>query len=252
MRALDYLRKLNQTEDQQKMLSIISKSRGYSDNRILNAYRAIYIPNEGYMQAKLGKLDIAKSLYTSNGNTYVPGKLFIPGFTPLGHLITYVAYDAKARLEAKETGDYNKPYYFYPEESTGFRKSDFILMPFESWEVAIREKRISIGDGVFDSGAVSVCGIPCGSTLGTTLGSGVKKILSVFDTVTQFKDNDSAGTELYKSLEANHRNVNLVHVPYEVEKDIDGYILSVGEEKFKELVSQKSKISLPKRRIITR
>lgn len=244
------MRELNQSDEQQDYLATISRSRGYKNNDILNAYRAIYIPNEPYMNAKLGKLDISKMLYSTNGRSYVPGKLFIPGFSPLGHLVTYVAYDARARLEAQETGNYDTPYYFYPEENSGFRKSNFILMPYESWEIAFKENRIALADGVFDAGAVSVCGIPCGANLGTTLGEGVKKILSVFDLVTQFKDNDSAGTDLYLSLERSTKNLNLVHIPYQVDKDIDGYIQSVGEEKFKEIVNGKPRITLPKGRIL--
>lgn len=196
----------------------------------------------------LGKTSISNMLYTQDGRSFVPGKLLIPGFTPLGHLVTYVAYDAVARMEAKETGNYDRPYYFYPEESTGFKKSNFLLMPYESWEKAIETKKISIADGVFDGGAVCDCDIPCGSNLGTTLGAGVKKILGVFDEVSLYKDNDSAGTELYKNLVRSMRNVNLVKVPHLVEKDIDGFILKHGKEAFLSAITPTGRVDLVSKR----
>lgn len=196
----------------------------------------------------LGNTSIAKLLYTQDGRSFVPGKLFIPGFTPLGHLVTYVAYDAVARMEAKDTNIYDKPYYFYPDESTGFKKSNFLLMPYESWEKAIATRKISIADGVFDAGSVSDCGIPCASNLGTTLGAGVRKILSIFDEVSIYKDNDSAGTDLYKALTRYMRNINLVKIPHLIEKDIDGFINKMGKEAFLSAITTSGRVDLVNKR----
>lgn len=248
MRELDYFRKLNQTPRQQEFLQKISESRGYKDNEILNAYRAIFIPNYNEMIEMLAHTSINPLLYNHDGRSFVPGKLFIPGFTPLGHLVTYVCYDPIARMEASETGVYDKPYYFYPEESTGFKKSNFFLMPYESWEIAFNTGKISVADGVFDAGAVSVCGVPCGANLGTTLGLGVKKILSVFDEVNTFKDNDSAGTELYISLTKSLRNVKLTKVPHMIGKDIDGFIVKEGREAFMSCINENGEIDLVSKR----
>lgn len=244
MRELDYFKELNQSPRQQKFLEKISESRGYTSNDILNSYRAIYIPNPNEMMDMLGRTSISQLLFTQDGRTFVPGKLLIPGFTPLGHLVTYVSYDAIARMEAKETGNYDRPYYFYPDESTGFKKSNFLLMPYESWEVALETKKISLADGVFDAGAVCNCDVPCGSNLGTTLGEGVRKILSVFDEISLYKDNDAAGTDLYLNLVKYFKNVNLVKVPHLVGKDIDGFILKYGPEAFKSAITQTGRIDL--------
>lgn len=248
MRELDYLRSLNQLPRQQQFLEKISESRGYANNDILNSYRALYIPSGNEMVEMLGKTSISQLLYTQDGRSFVPGKLFIPGFTPLGHLVTYTAYDAVARMEAKETGIYDRPYYFYPDESTGFKKSNFLLMPYESWAEAIRTRKISIADGVFDAGAVSDCGVPCAANLGTTLGGGVKKILSVFEEVSIYKDNDAAGTELYKNLTKYLKNVNLVKIPHLVEKDIDGFILKQGKEAFLSAITTSGRVDLVSKR----
>lgn len=248
MRELDYFQKINQDPRQQKFLETISESRGYENNDILNSYRAIYVPSGNEMMELLGKTSISKLLFTQDGRSFVPGKLLIPGFTPMGHLVTYVAYDPIARAEAKESGIYDRPYYFYPDESTGFKKSNFLLMPYESWQTAIDTRKISIADGVFDAGAVCGCGIPCGANLGTTLGAGVKQILSVFKEVSIYKDNDSAGTELYKNLTKHLRNVNLVKVPHLVEKDIDGFILKHGKEAFLSAITSSGRVDLVNKR----
>jgi len=248
MRELDYFTQINQSAKQQGYLEKISESRGYTSNEILNSYRAVFIPNGNEMMELLGSTSISKMLFTPDNRSFVPGKLFIPGFTPLGHLVTYVSYDAIARMEAKETGKYDRPYYFYPDESTGFKKSNFLLMPYDSWEKALETKEISIADGVFDAGAVSSCDIPCAANLGTTLGAGVKKILSTFDRVSIYKDNDSAGTELYKELTRNLRNVNLVKIPPAVGKDIDGFIQKYGKDKFKASITPTGRVDLVSKR----
>lgn len=248
MREIDYLTQLNQSPRQQAFLEKISESRGYTSNEILNSYRALFIPNPQEMMELLGKTSISKMLFTADNRSFVPGKLFIPGFTPLGHLVTYVSYDAIARMQSKQTGVYDRPYYFYPDESTGFKKSNFLLMPYESWGVALETKKISLADGVFDAGAVCSCGVACAANLGTTLGSGVKKILSVFDSISIFKDNDSAGTELYKELVRNFKNVNLVKVPHLVEKDIDGFIQKYGKDEFISSTTPTGRIDLVSRR----
>lgn len=248
MREIDYFKELNQSPRQQKFLESISESRGYKNNDILNAYRAIYIPSGAEMVDMLSRTSINNLLYTHDGRSFVPGKLLIPGFTPLGHLVTYVAYDAIARMEAKETGVYDRPYYFYPDESSGFKKSNFFLMPYESWAVALETKKISVADGVFDAGAVSACGVPCGSNLGTALGLGVRQILSVFDEVNLFKDNDSAGSDLYLSLSHHHNNVKLTKVPHMIGKDIDGFIVKQGKEAFISAINANGHIDLVSKR----
>lgn len=247
MRELDYFAQVNQTPRQQGFIEKISESRGYKNNDILNSYRSIYIPSGNEMMELLGSTSIARMLFMQNGRSFAPGKLLIPGFSPLGHLVTYVSYDPIARMEAIETGDYDRPYYFYPEETQGFRKSNFLLMPYEQWETAIETRKISIVDGVFDAGAVSSCGLPCAANLGTTLGEGVKKILSVFDTVSIYKDNDSAGTDLYKSLVRSLRNVELNKVPHTVEKDIDGFINKEGKEVFLNSITPSGRVDLTRR-----
>lgn len=248
MREIDYFTQLNQSPRQQAFLEKISASRGYTSNEILNSYRALFIPNPQEMMDMLGNTSISKMLFTADGRSFVYGKLFIPGFTPKGHLVTYVSYDAIARMEAKETGNYDRPYYFYPDESTGFKKSNFLLMPYESWEKALETKEISLADGVFDAGAVSSCGVPCAANLGTTLGAGVKKILSIFDTVNVYKDNDSAGTALYLELTRYLRNVNLVKVPHMVGKDIDGFIQKFGKEGFRSAITPNGRVDLVNQR----
>lgn len=235
MRELDYFTKLNQLPQQQEYLTQISLSRGYEDNTILNSYRAVYISSYEEMMSMLGSTSIQDKLHMRDGRTFVPGKLFIPGFTPMGHLVTYVSYDAIARFEAKESGRYGVPYYFYPEDSGTFRKSNFLLMPYESWQVALDTGRIAIADGVFDAGAVSTSVLPCAANLGTTLGKGVKRILSLFDEVTHFKDNDAAGTQLYLDLNRSLKKVHLVRIPAG-EKDIDGYLIREGGQVLRKTV----------------
>jgi hypothetical protein len=249
MRELDFFTQLNQQPQQQKFLETISASRDYLDNSILNAYRAIYIPNHQVMIEMLQRTSIYRLLFTPDNRSFIPGKLLIPGFSPLGHLVTYAAYDPIARAEAKESGVYGKAYYFYPDASTGFIKSNFLLMPFEMWEVALRTRKIGVADGVFDAGSVSSCGIPCASNLGTALGKGVKRILSIFDEVSLYKDNDSAGSDLYIDMVKNLKNLNLVHVPYEIGKDIDGYITKMGKEAFIAAILPTGKVDLPSRRL---
>lgn len=247
MSELAYFRELNQRPEQQNFLSIISKSRGYLNNDILNSYRAIFVPSGREMMEMLGNTSIANQLFLPDGRSMVPGKLLIPGFSPLGYLVTFVVYDAKARLEATETGVYDRPYYFYPDESTGFKKSNFILMPYESWEKAIETKEISLADGVFDSGAVCLADIPCGSILGSTLGVGVKNILSIFNKIRLFKDNDMAGTALYLELEKYFPNVELTKIPYLIGKDIDGYITEEDITDLKEKLTYAGTIELKSR-----
>lgn len=249
MRELDYFTQLNQLPQQQKFLETISQSRDYPDNSILNSYRAIFIPSGDAMVEMLQRTSIYRMLFTPDNRSFIPGKLLIPGFSPLGHLVTYAAYDPIARAESKESGVYGKAYYFYPDASTGFVKSNFILMPYEMWEVALRTRKISISDGVFDAGSVSSCGIPCAANLGTALGKGVKRILSIFDEVSLFKDNDSAGSDLYHDMTKNLKNMNLIKIPHEIEKDIDGYITEMGKEAFLAAITPSGKVELPSTRL---
>lgn len=243
MRELEYFERLNQSPEQQDFLLQISKSRGYDNNDVLNTLRAVFIPSHEDMVHMLGHLSIASMLYARDGRTFVPGRLFIPGFSPLGHLVTYVSYDAIARYQAKQSGTYGSAYYFYPEDAGAFKKSNFILMPFESWQEALKTKHLGLADGVFDMASLCSLNFPTGSNLGTTLGVGVRRILSSFDEVTIFKDSDHAGTQLYLELARYVKQLNLVSIP-RGDKDIDGYLINNGSDKLKKAIELGHRVSL--------
>lgn len=244
MSELEYFRTLNQSAEQQKYIDYISASRGYKNSDILNSYRAIYVRDFNSMVGMLKNTSIYNMLFTPDNSSFVPGKLLIPGFSPTGHLVTYAAFDAVARMESKESGIYNKAYYFYPDSSTGFIKSNFLMLPYESWAVALELGKLGLADGLFDAGAVSSCGLPCASNLGTGLGLGVKKILRVFNEIIHFKDNDSAGSLMYTELVKAHPQVRSVGVPPTIDKDIDGYIKEVGKEEFLKSISPTGRVNL--------
>jgi len=230
MSILEHFKKFNGMSQQQELLAHIAKIRGYSDNSLFNYAVSVQIRDNQIQQDLLSDTTIYRSCFHSQtGESLVYGKLLIPGFAPSGELITYICYSAINQVEAKARG-IRKPAYFYPEQSTSGGRKSFVYAPPEAWEKIIQSKELFIVDGVWDSVALNMHGVPTVALLGSSLSSDIKHILSVFDTLYLVMDNDKAGSLLYQELLRVFKRVFRVVIPPDLGKDADDYIRVMGGE----------------------
>ena len=210
---------------QDKFHRIISELRNYTDVGVVKSSLGVQMYNEDIFHKAFGEHELkhrTNNPYT--GKNMVIGRFVIPIYTPLGNLVSYVAFDAinyfKKSFDKSTFITYLEPYN---------QKNKPIFAPKNSWNLIMESEYVGVTDGVWDAIYLNYIGFPTFSLRQSSLSKENVEILKCFQKVYIFSDNDTAGFRLFQ--EASNSLATVFRVTQDV-KDIDDFLKYHGKDEF--------------------
>lgn len=185
---------------------------------ILLKYRAFYVPNNNYLYEATEGVALGEEYGLYRGNEcFFSGRLVIPIPDFMGNVRGFVGYDSESEDNASK--------YLYSVKSV-FKKKRFTLIRPEIYRQALEDNYICICDGIFDGVMLDYNNYNACSLLGTFLSDYHIQYLRHIKYWIVFRDQDRAGTELYRY--AMSVNPNTIAVDPRNTKDIDARLRESG------------------------
>lgn len=187
-------------QSQQHYLSLVADKRQVPVDYLLSR-GAVFVPNNEYIHHYLGSDADAWGPGLYEGE-YCPWTLFVllPIQDLLEETVGLVGWDVQNYYKAKEEGLEGLPMYKVSSKLT-FKRENYFLSDVSVLRNQFDSRAIFIVDGVYDSVSLNWRGLPAISLLGSHVSADVLYFLRWYKEVYVIRDNDEAGTKLYKRLQ---------------------------------------------------